>query len=203
MNMFGENTYLVYDPATREAMIVDPGMLTPVEEQAIDARITDEKLTVKYIVNTHLHLDHCFGNAYAERKYGVKAHANPADAPLGHNISGQARMFGIFNQFDSVGEIETLEDGDILTLGKEQIRVIHTPGHSPGGISLYAPVDGWVITGDTLFGDGNVGRTDLPGGDYATLMRSVDKLYTLPDSTVLLPGHGPASTIGEARAFYG
>lgn len=200
-NMFGENTYLVYDPASREAMIVDPGMLTAADRQAVDDFVEEHGLKITHLVNTHLHLDHSFGNAHIERKYGVATKANEADAPLGHDITGQARMFGVAEEFENVGEIQNLQDGDILTLGEGQIRVILTPGHSPGGISLYAPSEGWVITGDTLFGDGNVGRYDLPGGDYRTLMNSVEKLRALPDSTVLLPGHGPASTIGDARAF--
>ena len=197
-NMFGENCYLVYEPQSREAMIVDPGMLSPSECESIDGYIAREDLRVKYLVNTHLHLDHCFGNAHIERKYGVKTRAHEADAPLGRNISGRARMFGFFNDFENIGEIEPLTDGDILTLGAEQVTVISTPGHSPGGISLYAPADGWVITGDTLFADGNVGRTDLPGGDYNTLMESVRKLRRLPGPTSLLPGHGPGSTIAES-----
>lgn len=196
--MFDENCYLVYEPQSREAMVVDPGMISPSECGKIDGFITREGLTVKYLVNTHLHLDHCFGNAHIERKYGVKTRANAADAPLGRNISGQARMFGLFKDFENIGEIEPLTDGDILTLGAEQINVIATPGHSPGGISLYAPANGLVITGDTLFGGGNVGRTDLPGGDYPTLMKSVKKLHQLPGNTTLLPGHGPGSTIADS-----
>ncbi|MCM1310736.1 MAG: MBL fold metallo-hydrolase [Bacteroides sp.] len=197
-NMFGENCYLVYDPASREAMVVDPGMISPAENDALDNYIDKENLTLKYLLNTHLHLDHCFGNAHITQKYGIKTRANQADEFLGNDISGQARMFGVFNNFDNVGEIIRLSEGDTLTLGTEKIKVIETPGHSPGGISLYAPADGWVITGDTLFSDGNVGRTDLPGGDYQTLMQSVAKLHKLPGTTKLLPGHGPSSTIADS-----
>lgn len=196
-NMFGENCYLVYEPDSHEAMIVDPGMITDSEEDALDRIIAEKHLIVKYLVNTHLHLDHCFGNAYIERKYGVVTRAHKADAPLGCNISGQARIFGIFTEFSNVGDIKPLAEGDVLTLGDEKIQVIETPGHTPGGISLYAPEDGWVITGDTLFGDGNVGRTDLPGGNYDTLMQSIRKLRELPDDTSLYPGHGLPSTIAR------
>lgn len=196
--MFGENCYLVYEPESREAMIVDPGMISRVEQSELDGIIERERLRVKYLVNTHLHLDHCFGNAHIESKYGVRTRANKADAPLGKNIRGQAELFGIFENFENVDNIEPLEEGDVLTLGGEKIEVIATPGHSPGGIALYAPEDGWVITGDTLFGDGNVGRTDLPGGDYRELMKSVEKLHGLPGSTRLLPGHGAVSTIADA-----
>lgn len=197
-NMFGENCYVVYDPESREAMVVDPGMLTIAENEVIDSFIARERLSVKYLINTHLHLDHCFGNAHISGRYGVTAHAHPADAPLGRDIAAQARLFGIFDtEIGNVDKIIPLTEGDVLTIGKEQIRVIHTPGHTPGGISLYAPGDGWIITGDTLFGDGNIGRTDLPGGNYQQLLDSIrTKLLTLPPSTRLLPGHGPASTIG-------
>lgn len=193
--MFGENCYLVYDPESREAMIVDPGMISDPEKSSLDDYIKDNNLSVKYLVNTHLHLDHSFGNSHIEKKYGVCTHANVKDAPLGRDISAQARMFGIFNEFQNIEAIEPLVENSVLTLGKERIIVLETPGHTPGGISLYAPDDGWVITGDTLFGDGNVGRTDLPGGDYPTLMDSVRKLYALPQGTRILPGHGPGSTI--------
>lgn len=199
-NMFGENCYVVYDPESREAMVVDPGMLTSAENEAIDGFIARERLSVKYLVNTHLHLDHCFGNAHISERYAVTARAHSADAPLGRDIAAQARMFGIFDaNVGNVDKIIPLNEGDVLTLGREHIRVIHTPGHSPGGISLYAPDDGWILTGDTLFGDGNIGRTDLPGGNHRQLLDSVrTKLLPLPPSTRLLPGHGPASTLAAA-----
>lgn len=200
-NMFGENCYVLYDPESGEAMIVDPGMINRAEEKVLDDFIADKNLRVKYLVNTHLHLDHCFGNRHIEQKYGLNTMANPADAPLGKDISAQARMFGLFDEFPSPGTIEPLRDGDELQLGGKKIEVIATPGHTLGGISLYAPEDGWVITGDTLFGDGNIGRTDLPGGDYPTLMRSVERLHKLPAKTLLLPGHGATSTIGDTQAF--
>ncbi len=200
-NMFGENCYLVYNSDSREAMIVDPGMLTETEQQAIDGCIADRNLLVKYIVNTHMHLDHCFGATYAAAKYGVDLLAHPADAPLGQNLARQAAQFGIFDdRIADVTATKPLNDGDTLTLGNETIKVIHTPGHSPGGLSLYAPDDGWVITGDTLFADGNIGRTDLPGGDYNTLINSITtRLFTLPADTTVLPGHGPASTIAQCK----
>lgn len=200
-NMFGENCYLVYNSDSREAMIVDPGMLTEAERQVIDGFIADNKLRVKHIVNTHMHLDHCFGAIYAAQKYGIDLLAHPSDSPLGQNLTGQAAQFGIFD--DHIADISTtkpLNDGDTLTLGNETVKVIHTPGHSPGGLSLYAPSDGWVITGDTLFAGGNIGRTDLPGGDYDTLINSIrTKLFTLPGDTTVLPGHGPASTIAQCK----
>jgi len=200
LNMFDENCYLVYNGPTRECMVVDPGMFTAAERRTVDGFIAREKLTVKYLVNTHLHLDHCFGNNHIASTYGVTTLAHPADAPLGRDIKGQARLFGIFDAgISDIEEIAPLADGDTLTLGDETIRVIHTPGHSPGGLSLLAPADGLVLTGDTLFAGGNIGRTDLPGGSYTDLISSIrTKLLTLPEATRILPGHGPDSTIADS-----
>lgn len=198
-NMFGENTYVVFDPESRQAMVVDPGMLTEDEKKTVDDFISAKHLTVKYVVNTHLHLDHSFGNAHIARKYGVETRAHSADIPLGSSLKRQSELFGIFNApIEEIGEVNPLKEGDTLTLGANSIEVIHTPGHTPGGISLYAPADGWVITGDTLFANGGIGRTDLPGGNATQMADSLRlKLFRLPSETIIYPGHGPASTIGN------
>lgn len=199
-NMFGQNCYLVYSPGSRECMIVDPGMLSVAEEEALDGFIASHGLTVKYLVNTHLHLDHCFGNNHVSRQYGVTALAHPEDHFLGSLVRQEAANFGIKDPgIRNLESLAPLTPGTVLTLGDEKIEVIHVPGHSPGGIALHAPHDGWVITGDSLF-RGSIGRTDLPGGDYRQLVKAVtDGLLTLPDETTVLPGHGPSSTIGEER----
>lgn len=199
-NMFGENCYVVYSPQSKECIIVDPGMLTTSELEAIDGFIAAERLTVKYLVNTHLHLDHCFGNNHIAHKYGVTTLAHPDDHFLGKSVKHEAAMFGIKNaDVHDIEKLQPLTPGTLLVLGNEKVEVIHVPGHSPGGIALYAPDDGWVITGDSLF-RGSIGRTDLPGGDYRQLVESVnDKLMSLPDSVIVLPGHGPATTIGDER----
>lgn len=198
-NMFGENCYVVYDPETRQAMVVDPGMINAAEQKALDDFISSNGLSVKYLINTHLHLDHAFGNGHVARTYGVPTRAHAADIPLGADLKRQAELFGIFDApISGIGPVEPLAEGDMLTLGDNGIRVIHTPGHTPGGIALHAPSDGWVITGDSLFADGGIGRTDLPGGNHAQLIDSLKhKLFTLPGSTTVLPGHGPASTIAD------
>lgn len=197
-NMFGENCYVAWSPETRECMIVDPGMLTPAENAAIDGYIAREGLTVRYVVNTHLHLDHSFGNNHIAAKYGVATLAHPADHPLGRSMCTQAALFGISDP--AISDLESLtplEPGTVLTLGDDEIKVIHVPGHSPGGIALYAPADGVVFTGDSLFA-GSIGRTDLPGGNHAQLVDAVSRnLLSLPPQTVVLPGHGPSTTVGE------
>lgn len=183
-NNYGESTYLVIDPDTLDAAIIDPGMITPAERAELDTFIADHKLRLTQIVNTHLHLDHCFGHNYVRTKYGAKAAAYTADQFLTAQVPEKV-------------VIDTpLADGDTITIGSDKLEVLHVPGHSPGSVALYSPTGGFVLTGDALF-QGSIGRTDLPGGDMATLLKSIkSKLLTLPADTIVLPGHGPRTTIG-------
>ncbi|MCM1163459.1 MAG: MBL fold metallo-hydrolase [Muribaculaceae bacterium] len=195
-NMFGVNTYVVWDFVTLEAAIVDPGMIDVDECKALADFVERNNLKLKYLVNTHMHLDHVFGNAWVSDKYGLKIHADRREDDLGRNLSLQARMFGMNLNLPGRGVDVELKDGDLLTLGDEKLKVLSVPGHSPGSIALWSEADGFVITGDALFRQ-SIGRTDLPGGDHATLISSIrNKLLTLPDSTVVLPGHGDETTIG-------
>lgn len=198
-SLFGINTYLVYDPATLQCIVVDPGMIEKEEYDAIDGFISKNGLKLTAVVNTHLHIDHAAGNHYLISKYGVKAQASHLDLPLGERMQQQARMFGMPGDFKDV-EISTfLNDGDVLDVGEGHLQVIAVPGHSQGSIALYDKEDGFVIVGDALF-NGSIGRTDLPGGDFDTLITSIrTRLMSLPDSTVVYPGHGPATTIGDER----
>ena len=198
-NPFQENTYVVYDEASREAAIVDCGALFPQEEEAINQFIADNNLTVKYLLNTHLHLDHCFGNHWASERYGIKPAAHADDQPLLARMAEQLRMFGLPFQVTPEPLGTFLCDGDKLQLGEAEIKVIHTPGHSRGGLCFYIPSAGWLISGDSLF-EGSIGRTDLEGGSYATLIKSItERLMTLPEETVVYPGHGPYTTIGDEK----
>lgn len=196
-NPFQENTYLVFDPASCQALIVDPGMTLTEPHSNLSALIAHRHLKVKYIINTHLHLDHSFGLAAMAAEYAVTPKAHPADFALAEQIVEQARMFGLPAAITSPPTaLEPLHEGDILTLGQEEIHVLEVPGHTPGGLAFVAPQSGWVITGDSLFA-GSIGRTDLPGGNHATLLHSLQhKLLTLPADTVVYPGHGPSTTIG-------
>lgn len=199
-NPFGELTYIVYNPATLDAIIVDPGMGDQDENEALDSFIEDKKLKITGVVNTHMHLDHCFGANYVKDKYGVGVSAHTADQFLGEDIDNQARLFGIRLKNRSVMIDAPLADGDTIEIGDESLRVIHTPGHSPGGICLYSSSGSFLIAGDTLF-KGSIGRTDLPGSDHAQLLHSIrTKLFTLPDATIVLSGHGEPTTIGEEKA---
>lgn len=200
-NPFGESTFVVSDEATGEALVVDPGMTGPAEQRRLDNYISDNGLKVTGVVNTHMHLDHCFGDSYVRDRYGVKVHAHPADAPLGQSLGEQARRFGMVGAgVDEAMPIDVpLSDGDTIALGDDRLEVLHVPGHSPGGIALYSPSGRFVLAGDSLFA-GSVGRTDLPDGDMPTLLDAVrDKLLNLPDDTLVLPGHGEPTTVGRER----
>ena len=198
-NPFQENTYVVWDEASMEAAIVDCGALFPQEEERIEAFVSDNNLKVKYILNTHLHLDHCFGNAWAAGRYDVLPMAHEEDETLLARMGEQARMFGLPFEVRTERLGGYLKDGDVLTLGENRIEVIHTPGHSRGGLCFYIPSAGWLISGDSLF-EGSIGRTDLEGGSYATLIKSItERLMTLAEETVVYPGHGPYTTIGDEK----
>ena len=198
-NPFQENTYVVWDEATMEAAIVDCGALFPQEEERIDVFVNDNNLKIKYILNTHLHLDHCFGNAWAAERYGVLPMAHEDDETLLARMGEQARMFGLPFEVRTEKLGGYLKDGDVLKLGDNEIRVIHTPGHSRGGLCFYIPAAGWLVSGDSLL-EGPIGRTDLEGGSYATLIKSItERLLILPEETVVYPGHGAYTTIGEEK----
>lgn len=199
-SLFGINTYVVYDPKEKKAAIVDPGMINSEEEEALFRFLERNDLTVTHIINTHLHIDHAIGAAYAKMKYKVPVFAHRDDEFLGERLRMQAESFGINEKVKDISIDSYLEDGDVIKIGSGELRVIHVPGHSPGSVALYDPQGGFVISGDALF-DGSVGRTDLPGGNGAQLIKSIrEKLLSLPDATVVYPGHGPATTIGRERA---
>lgn len=196
-NMFGINTYLLWDPVSNQALIVDPGMIDTPEQQTLDRFIAKRDLIVTHLVNTHMHLDHIFGNQYVTNRYGVKVEAHPDDEFLGLTLTEQSKRFHIPVETVDHGADVHLKDGDIIRLGLEEIHIIAVPGHSPGSIALYAPDAGFVITGDALF-RGDIGRTDLPGGNHTQLVNSIrTRLLTLPPDTLVLPGHGDISTIGQ------
>lgn len=198
-SLFGINTYVVYDEKTSECVVVDPGMLEPKEFDVLDDFITEENLSVKFLVNTHLHIDHVIGDSYVQKKYGVGVSANIQDAELGNAISQQAQMFGLGKSVDNVTIENILKEGDVIKLGDESLHVLHIPGHSPGHIVLYSPTGGFIVGGDVLF-QGSIGRSDLWGGNHEQLISGInEKLLSLPDDTIVYPGHGPNTTIGWER----
>lgn len=200
-SLFGINTYLVVDEATRKCAVVDPGMIGPDEENALVDYIERNKLRVVDVINTHLHVDHAIGDKFVAEKFRVPVLGHKRDESLGARLQEQAEMFGMREKLDSVSLTSYLEDGDRVSIGDGELEVLHVPGHSPGSIALYDPQGHWVIVGDALFA-GSIGRTDLPGGDYATLVGAInDRLMALPDDTAVYPGHGPATTIGQERKY--
>ncbi len=189
---FAENTWLLADTASGEAVVVDPGGdADRVLALAGSGRVTG-------VVATHGHVDHVFGAAEICARTGAPFRIHAADEPFLKALPGQAAGLG-FGAARAPSVSAWLADGDELRVGRHVGRVVHTPGHTPGGVCLYFPDDGVVLTGDTLFA-GSVGRTDLPGGDVRALLRSIrERLFPLGDDVRFFPGHGPGGTLGEER----
>ncbi len=197
-NPFSENTYVIYN-AARQCWIVDPGMSSAEEESEFFDFIEGEGLTPVAVINTHAHLDHIFGVQACKARYGIPFSIHRAEEIVLQNAPMSASMFGF--QFADVPRQDLfLEEDTTLPLGEEDsVRVLFTPGHSPGSVCFYSEKDGWVIGGDVLF-TGSIGRTDLPGGHHDTLLESIrTQLLPLPDDTRVYPGHGPSTTIGAER----
>lgn len=201
VNGFGENTYILADPATKECAIVDPGVSNREEQEALVKAIEKYGLKPTHLINTHLHVDHVLGNKFVKEHYGLKIEAHRDDEFLAKRVKTQAEMFGVGNAVEDVVIDTYLEDGDTISVGNGSLKVIAVPGHSPGSICLYCAQSHFVLTGDALFAN-SIGRTDLPGGDYKTLINSIDtKLMKLPDNTEVFPGHGPSTTIGTEKKY--
>jgi hydroxyacylglutathione hydrolase len=188
------NCYIVGCEETGAGAIIDPGG----EAERIFDEVEELSLVIKYILNTHAHFDHVGGNADLVIATGASLAIHPLELPL-LRTRGGAAFFGLFDVRQSPDPDVELQEGDILEVGKLRLEVLFTPGHTPGHVSFYERQAGVVFDGDVLFASG-IGRTDLPGGDYDTLMRSIhEKLLTLPDETRIYSGHGPATTVGAER----
>jgi hydroxyacylglutathione hydrolase len=191
---FASNCYIVGSDSTKQGMIIDPGA----EAKLILKTINELGLNIGVILVTHAHIDHIGALAAVKESTGAKFAIHEAEAKAGLGMF--SRMLssvtgGSFSQPPKPDRL--LEDGDTLDIDNLKFTVLHTPGHSPGGISLYG--EGILFSGDTLFNHG-IGRTDFPGCSYEQIMDSIqNKLLTLPDETIVYPGHGPATTIGEEK----
>lgn len=195
---FQENTYLVFDE-THEAVLIDAGCFNENEQNQLKNYIQENNLNLKRLLNTHLHLDHQFGNRFVTETYGIKPEAAKEDEFLIDRMPNQARMFGL----SFTGEAQALGahiiDNQEFSVGNMKFKALHVPGHSPGSMAFYFENEGVLFAGDVLF-NGSIGRTDLEQGDYATLIRSIqNRLLPLPDSTVVYSGHGPTTTIGNEK----
>lgn len=200
-NLFGENTYIIWDPETLDAAIVDPGMQTDNEEKIFADFIASNGLHPVHLINTHLHLDHTLGDDFVSATYGLGLEAAAPDDFLGKDRSAQARLFHLdFGNLAPLTINKVLHAGDTIKVGEGELKVISVPGHTPGSIALYCAKDRFVLTGDALF-RGSIGRTDLPGGNGDELRRSIRaNLLTLPADTTVLPGHGPSTSIAMERS---
>lgn len=195
-NPFMENTFVLYDE-TKEAVIIDCGCLYETERNELKKFISDNSLTVKYLLNSHLHLDHQFGNAWAAAEYGTLPRAHRNDEKLIDNLTSQAMIFGIPERVESQKLGAYIAENEEIRFGNTTLSTIFVPGHSAGSLCFYSAKDNVLISGDALFA-GSIGRTDLPGGDFDLLTNGIRrKLFVLPPQTVVYPGHGPATTIGR------
>ena len=210
-NSFGVNGFVLSNDAG-DAILIDPSAGSEQEEQALARYIEQNKLTVKHLLNTHLHLDHVLGNAYVAKTYGVRPEAHEEDAFLLDLQEEQSQMFGLPMREPSPGLGNYLAEGDAVEVPGIKLQVIHVAGHSPGGIAFFCENPGEVngqkdvppllFPGDILFA-GSRGRSDLFGGDDHALVTGIkNKLMTLPKETVVFPGHGPMTTIADERRWY-
>jgi hydroxyacylglutathione hydrolase len=196
-NPFQENSYLLYDE-TGECLMVDMGSYTVEEKKEVMYFIENNRLQPVMIVNTHCHVDHILGNSYFKNKLKIRTAAHADDGFLLNNAVVSGSMFGLEVEAPP-GIDEYLEEGKNLAFGKSTLEIFHVPGHSPGSIALYGREDNFILSGDVLF-NGSIGRTDLPGGDYDSLIASIrEKLLCLPPEVVVYCGHGPETTIGEEK----
>ncbi len=194
-NPFAENTYLIYNHE-KECIIIDPGCYNQAEKNILQEHIKDNHLKPTVIFLTHTHIDHIFGLAAMKSTYGVPILAHPM-AETGINTTGLvAQMYGL-NVEEPPPIDQFINEGDDFKLGAQSLQIFFCPGHAPDHLVLYSEKDGFAIVGDVIFKE-SIGRTDLPGGDYQTLMDSIhQKILILPSNTVLYSGHGPETTIKQ------
>lgn len=196
-NPFSENTSVVYDESL-EAVVIDPGCYEREENDELDSFINAKKLRIKYLLNTHCHIDHVLGNFHIKEKYKVPFLMHKKEEFILKAMKAYAPSYGFAN-YSEVLPDQFLEEGEYVTFGNSKLKVLFVPGHAPGHIAFYNEKEKILIGGDVLF-QGSVGRTDLPGGNHETLINSIhQKLFVLPDDVVVYPGHGDTTTLGEEK----
>lgn len=194
-NPFNENTYLIWNDQTKETAVIDPGCYDDNEKDELLSFISENKLNIKYLINTHCHIDHVLGVNFIKEKFNPFYLIPENDLPLHNNAVNQGALFGF--SFDELVKPDAfIREEENIFLGNEFMKPLFTPGHTPGEFCFYSESDNFCITGDVLFHQ-SIGRTDLWGGNYDTLISSIQsKLLNLPDDTKIYPGHGIHSTIG-------
>ena len=192
-----ENTYLLYNEFN-DCIIIDPGCYFDEEKEALTSFIQSHDLNSRFLLNTHCHLDHVFGNKFVAEKFGLIPHIHPLEKKLLDYAPTSGLMYNM--PFDNyTGELNYIEEGSTISIGADNLTALFTPGHSPGSVSFYCKEQCFVISGDVLFYH-SIGRTDLPGGNLETLIDSIKKqLFVLPDDTIVYSGHGPKTTVGEEK----
>jgi hydroxyacylglutathione hydrolase len=198
-NPLQENTYIIYDESG-ECAIIDPGMYTAPEQNAVVSFIKEHQLKPVILLNTHCHLDHILGNKFVFDQYGLKPQFNKGELELLELASAFAPQFGLRYELSPIPDHYLAETGSI-NFGNTELTLLFAPGHSPAHLCFYDKAANLVIGGDVLF-RGSIGRTDLPGGDYDLLIKSIrEKLLILPDDCTVYPGHGPETTIGFEKQY--
>lgn len=196
-NPFQVNTYIVYTDA-KNCIVVDPGCFGAEEQKKLLGFLRSNSLQPVEIINTHFHIDHILGNEFVKNTFGIKIKAHRDGEKIWSNMGYYSTMLGVDPSSFSAPDL-FIDEKDQVIIDDSSFRILYTPGHAAGSICLYSEKDKFVITGDVLF-DESIGRTDLPTGDYNTLRNSIiQKLFTLPDETVVYPGHGPSTTIGKEK----
>jgi len=196
-NPFQENTYVLSNEQN-EALIIDPGMYGQAEVQHLIAFLDENKFKPVKVINTHAHIDHILGVDAMKGAYNIPFALHKNEKVVLESGPMSASAYGLNFKIIPVIE-EFIEEGEIIHFGDSEIHCLFTPGHSPGSISFYLPKEGILVAGDTLF-NGSIGRTDLPGGDHNTLLNSIKtQLYSLPEKTMVYPGHGPVTQIGHEK----
>lgn len=199
-NPFGENTYVVWDE-TGECAIFDPGCYTHEECQTLSRFIQDHALKPVRLINTHCHIDHVFGNPFVVKTWGIGLEMHEGELPVLASFEKVCQMYGIPFQDMQPMPVNFIEAGETLRFGNTALKVLYTPGHSPASLSFYCESEQFLLAGDVLFFE-SIGRTDLPGGHFETLIQSIKQnLFTLPDETLVLPGHGPSTTIRHEKEY--
>ncbi len=199
-NPFAENTCIVFDE-TGECIIFDPGCYTAEERAALKKSIEANNLRPVRLINTHCHLDHVFGNAFVAKTWNLGLEIHPGELVVLQRFPQVCQMYGIPYAEPSPEPARFIEAGEIVEFGNTRMEALFTPGHSPASLSFYCREAGFVIAGDVLFYE-SIGRTDLPGGSMETLLKSIrSQLFTLPNETLVYPGHGPATTIRHEKEY--
>ncbi len=198
-NPFMENTYVLYDE-TKEAVIFDPGCYEKREQQTLQAFIAAEGLTVKYLINTHCHIDHVLGNAFVKRTFKVPLLMHQKEVPVLKSVVTYASNYG-FPAYEESEADQFIDENDQIQFGNSTLDIRFVPGHAPGHLIFIHEGTKTCIAGDTLF-QGSIGRTDLPGGDHQTLLASIkSEMFSLPDDMIVYPGHGSETSIGTEKEY--